>query len=198
MRLKLASAFSAASALVALLSLTNSTLPIRATSSIRCARPGNAREAAAGSPPRTGRGPRAAAMAAAAFWALCTPRSEPMPARSAIALRRGVVDLEDLRPDRHSSRRRPGGSTEMRSSGLPLFGDVGGDIAALQSSSTPDHRRLGARDEARLDGGIALHAAMPVEMVLGDVEEDADCRIEARREVDLERGALDHIDAAVR
>ena len=75
---KLASARAAASALVALESLTNSTLPFRPTCSMRCARPGNETSPfwiASGDRPSA----RPAAVAQAAFCALCRPRSEPMP-----------------------------------------------------------------------------------------------------------------------
>ena len=50
--------------------------------------------------------------------------------------------------------------------------------------------------EALLDGRVLLHGAVAVEVVGGDVHQDADARIEARRQVDLERRHLDHVDAA--
>src|SRR3979490_2798290 len=80
---KQASARAAESALVALESLTNSTLPLRAIVSIRCARLGNDRSPAwmaAGVSPVASAAPDAQA----AFWALCTPRSDPIPRRLAI------------------------------------------------------------------------------------------------------------------
>ena len=80
---KHASARAAESALVALESLTNNTLPLRAMVSIRWASPGNDASPpwmAAGSIPSAS----AAPAAQAAFWALWTPRSEPMPRRLAI------------------------------------------------------------------------------------------------------------------
>ncbi len=83
-RSKAASAVAALSALVALLSLMKSVRPCRPISSSRCGRPGKVLSAAATS---LGLTPSAiaAALAASAFWALCRPRSWPMPARSAKA-----------------------------------------------------------------------------------------------------------------
>jgi arylsulfatase A-like enzyme len=66
------------SALVPFESLTNKTLPWRPTCSMRCASPGNdtrARAIVSGVTPSA----RAAAVAQAAFCALCKPRREPMP-----------------------------------------------------------------------------------------------------------------------
>ena len=80
--LKLASALAAESALVAFESLTNSTLPLRPMGCMRWARPGKLASPfwiAGSSIPSA----RQAAMAAPAFCALCMPRSEPMPAKSA-------------------------------------------------------------------------------------------------------------------
>ena len=92
---KQASACAAESALVALESLTNSTSPMRPTSSMRCARPGNDH-----SPSWMMRWSRpsasAAAVAQAAFCALCGPRNEPMSPRSAIGARRAAGRLHDL------------------------------------------------------------------------------------------------------
>ena len=78
------SAFSAASALVALESLTKSTLPSRPTSSRRCASPGKLARPLRHARADRDQGRPSAATAAAAFWPLCAPRSEAMPARSAM------------------------------------------------------------------------------------------------------------------
>ena len=58
-----------------------------------------------------------------------------------------------------------------------------------------DHREGRSADQALLDGRVLLHGAVTVEMVRRDVHQHADARIEARRQVDLERRHLDHVDA---
>ncbi len=59
-----------------------------------------------------------------------------------------------------------------------------------------DHRHVGIGDQALLDRGIGLEGAVAVEMVGREVEQHADRRVEARREIDLEGGALDHMETA--
>ena len=54
---------------------------------------------------------------------------------------------------------------------------------------------LHARDQPLLDRRIVRERAVAVEVILGDVEQDADRRIERGREIDLERGALDDVHA---
>ncbi len=56
--------------------------------------------------------------------------------------------------------------------------------------------RRNAFDQPRLDGRITLDRAVPIEMVRRDIEQDADRRVEARREIDLIGRALDHVGAA--
>lgn len=56
--------------------------------------------------------------------------------------------------------------------------------------------RLDAGDQPFLDAGIGLQRAMAVQMVGRDVQADADRGVERRRQVDLERGALDDMEAA--
>ena len=55
---------------------------------------------------------------------------------------------------------------------------------------------LDTSDEALLHRCVLGKAAVPVEVVLGDVEENADGRIDVRCKIDLKRRALDHVDAA--
>src|SRR5205814_8318309 len=52
---------------------------------------------------------------------------------------------------------------------------------------------LDARREALLDRRVVLDRAVPVEMIGADIEQDADRRIERRREVDLVGRALDYV-----
>ncbi len=51
-------------------------------------------------------------------------------------------------------------------------------------------------EHARLDRRIVLHRAVPVEMIRRQVGEDADFRLKAGHQVDLERRQLQNIDAA--
>src|SRR6266568_1960873 len=152
---KLASARAAASALVALESLTNSTRPLRPTCSMRWARPGNdrrPRSIVSGASPSAS----AAAVAQAAFWALCRPRSEPMQHRD--------------------SRHALAGAFEPLGNFLRPFvvdADDGGAV------------RRDAFDQPRLDRRVTRDRAVPIEMVRRDIEQDADRGIEARREIDL-------------
>jgi hypothetical protein len=53
-----------------------------------------------------------------------------------------------------------------------------------------DERNVGMGDEALLDRRVAGKVAMPVEMVRGDVDEEADARRERGREIDLIGRAL--------
>ena len=56
-------------------------------------------------------------------------------------------------------------------------------------------RRSRGGHQPLLDGGVARQRAMAVEVVGRDVEEDTDARVDAGREIDLERRALDHMVA---
>ena len=73
----------ALSALVALLSLMKSVAPSAADLLQAMRQAGKGRERGGHLAPARRRGCMAAALAASAFWMLCWPRSEPMPARSA-------------------------------------------------------------------------------------------------------------------
>ena len=50
-----------------------------------------------------------------------------------------------------------------------------------------DDRDIGLGDEPFLDLGIMFHRPVPIEMIDRDVQENAEGRIERRREIDLER-----------
>src|SRR5205807_3435745 len=52
-----------------------------------------------------------------------------------------------------------------------------------------------AGHQSLLDRCVMRECSVAVEMVLGDVEKNADRGVERRREVDLIRGALDHMRA---
>ena len=139
---------------------------------------------------------RATATAAAAFCALCAPRSEPMPRELAT----GAVPR--LRHARRAIR-------HPRTTPLTLerLDRNAGDVHAVCSQALGDraaHRVVDAdhgaarlRYQPLLDRRIVLHRAVPVEVIGREVEQDADGRRERRREVDLERRALDHVDAIV-
>ena len=68
-----------------------------------------------------------------------------------------------------------------------------------QPSSTPTIAvplRLHAGDQTLLHRGVMLQRAVAVDMVLADIEQDADGRIERGREIDLVGRHLDDMDAA--
>ena len=70
------------------------------------------------------------------------------------------------------------------------LGDVAAPVVVLA-----DDRVRRARDEARLEGGVVLHGAVPVEVVGRDVEQHADAGRQRGRQLDLERRHLDDVDA---
>ena len=72
-----------------------------------------------------------------------------------------------------------------------LLGDAGADVVI-----DADDGDIGLGDEPLLDRGIILHRPVAVEMIDGDIEQHAEGRIERGREIDLERRAFDHMDAA--
>ena len=193
---KQASALAAESALVALESLTNSTLPLRAMVSIRCARPGNERSPlwmASGVSPIAS----AAPAAQAAFWALWTPRSDPMPRRLASGPAPAPGGLDDLIAlDIETLGERP----QHRDAHHPLAGAL--DALGARAAPIvvdPDDRgtvALDAGDQPLLDGRIIAQRTMTVDVVLADIEQNSDRGIERRREVDLVGRHLDDVDAA--
>ena len=86
----------------------------------------------------------------------------------------------------------------MRTTRLPAR-SIRSAMLRHQPSSTPTIAvplRLHAGDQALLDRGIMFQRAVAIDMVFADIEQDADRGIERRREVDLVRRHLDHMDAA--
>ena len=61
-----------------------------------------------------------------------------------------------------------------------------------------DNRRARMLEDRLLHGRVVFKAAVAVDMVRRDVEQDRGVRVEAWRQVELEAGELDHIIAAVR
>ena len=158
MSVKLASACAAASALVALESLTKSTLPVRPTSSMRCARPGNDRRprwiASGDEAERERRGG-----AQAAFCALCAPRSEPMPASCATGARGAARGAHHLIAPRRRGRRESGRRAETRTTRLPARLDAVGDRLAPVVVDADDRGAAAhAGDQPLLDRGVVLQA----------------------------------------
>ena len=190
------SACAAASALVPLESLTNSTLPRRPTCSMRWARPGKLRRPFCSTSVQM---PSASAQAAAqaAFCALCRPRSEPMPPIRAISLRAPPAARKiDLALDIDAVGQRIfHGDADHALAGL--FDAVGGVAApAVVDADDRGALLLHAGDQPLLDRGIMLERAVAVDMVLADIEQDADGGIERRREIDLVGRHFDDVDAA--
>ena len=186
------SAFSAASALVALESLTNSTRPILADLLHAMREAGEARE-----PPRDlldakpqrarggeGEGGVLAVMRAAQGGRDARDRSAPprRPSHKAGGRRR---------------RRRRSPSASPKSPTTVRALSARGDGAAIFVVE-PDQRDVGGRDQPLLDRGVILHRAVAVEMVGREVDEQADAGLQRGREVDLERRALHDMHAARR
>ncbi len=194
---RLCSAFSAASALVALESLIieHFSAPPDLLHSGARIRGSSARPSWTSSSSNPC-GP-SAATAAAAFWPLWVPRSDGIPARSAIGLAWPPV----LRTRRVPSRTMPSGMAGWENgdrhdrAALPpqLLGDAGADVVV-----NADDRDISLGDEPLLDLGIMFHRAVAIEMIDGDIEQKTEGRVERGREIDLKRRALDHMDAAFR
>ena len=72
-----------------------------------------------------------------------------------------------------------------------------GDLRAIDVVHADD-RRVAARHQTFLDGGVVLHRPVPVEMIRRQVEQDAGGRVDRRRQVDLVGRAFDHIGAVGR
>ena len=117
---------------------------------------------------------------------------------SAKRLPAGAIDakrgsrLRRTRPSNRAARSRCGAS------GLPRVGTRASRRRGSNVVVDPDDGEIGRGDEPLLDRRVVLHRPVPVEMVRRDVEEDADRRPQARREVDLERRHLDDMDAVAR
>ncbi len=140
----------------------------------------------------------AAALAASAFWRLCCPRSDAMPARSAKgpsgpvhgALLISPVPLAyqpcgDARVGRDDVD--PGSIGEPQA-----LGNIAAPVVVIA-----DDRVLGLLHQPRLQAGVVLHGAVAVEVIGRDVEQDADGGLERRRQLDLERGHFDDVGAVV-
>ena len=155
MSVKLASARAAASALVALESLTNSTLPLRPTCSMRCARPGKDTQALLDRRPPQGRAParrrprrRRSAHCARRAATRCR-RSRDQRARGAA---RGLHHLIGF--DIEPVRQRPA----HRDAHDPLAGalDAVGDRLAPVVVDADDRGPCAARDQPLLDRRVVL------------------------------------------
>src|SRR5213076_1012647 len=76
-----------------------------------------------------------------------------------------------------------------------LFDPVGGVSApAVVDADDRGALRLYAGDQALLHGRIVLERAMAIDVVFADIEQDADRRIERRRQINLIRRYLDDVD----
>ena len=163
---------------------------------MRCARPGNERRpfwiCSIDRPSAS-----AAPLAQAAFCALCTPRSDPMPPSSAISVALPpaacmIAPGFDIDAVGKRTAHRHAHHALAR-----LLDAVGGGLAPVVVDA--DDRGavvLHAGDQPLLHRGVVRERAVAVEMVLADIDQDADRRIERRREVDLIGRHLDDMHAA--
>ena len=111
------------------------------------------------------------------------------------ALRLGIVKLaiehEDAAPQHLAGRHgdRPGAA---------LGGDAGVDRRRMVVVDTDANQAIIRRlpEKTRLDGGIALHRAMTVDMVRRQIGEHRDIRHQPRRQIDLVGRNFQHIDRA--
>ena len=139
-----------------------------------------------------------AATAQAAFCALCTPAQRPDTGeighnfcvavgrtKNAATVREVTFGQWAPRPKRarHFSQR---ARFDQRPQGRMDVVDI-------------DHRgaaRLHVRRKALLDGRVVFNASVPIDVIFGDVEKNADGRPERRREINLIRGHFEHIGAS--
>ncbi len=188
---KAVSAFSVESAFVALESLTNSTGPRRPTSSIRCGRPGNAVSPAWICSLESPSARAATATATAAFCQLCAPRSEPMPLTSASAAPSVIAD------DAVAHRERFG--AEHVAVGHVHAHEVGAAPARRWPGSAPSSTPTTARAAPWISRSlIAAYCSMvPWRSRWSGVMFISTPTLGSRRrrQVDLERRHLDHVDA---
>ena len=196
---KLSSAFSAASALVALLSLTNSTAPLRPTCSMRWARPGKERMPSPISSCAQAERSQAAKAAAGVLPVMGAAQrrgAREIEQDSSSVCSAGKAKARRSRPDR--SKRWPapaGGCWRSPTTGCAGLLQTIGKSPRTSRRRRPTMREIGGRDQPLLDRGIIFHRAVAVEMVGRQVEQDADARIERGREIDLEGRTFDHVDA---
>jgi hypothetical protein len=130
-----------------------------------------------------GRDPSASAQAdaQAAFCALCRPRSEPMPPSLAISLRappeaRTICFALDI--DAVGQRVFHRDAHHALAGALEPVGDVA--APAVVDADDRGALRLHAGDQPLLHRGVMLERAVAVDMVLADIEQDADARDRAR------------------
>ena len=189
------SAFSVESAFVALLSLMNSTLPTRPTSSIRCGRPGN--DASAPCQIEIGGSTEPIqALANRRNGSECVLRIMP-PAqrrnprqRAKLDGERRTVAADDRTVEQTVSRRERLLRTE-RYRGSALDAPLQHREAKIVIDT--DGRDLGPLNDALFDGGVILYGAVTIEMIRRDIQHHAHRRIERRRQIDLERRHLDDV-----
>ena len=187
------SAFSVESALVALESLMKSDAPSRPTSSMRCGRPGKAAQRRLDRPAAPTPHSRATATAAAAFWALWSPRSEPMPGEVGDLDARGRRGRRRSRP--RARRRRPA-RAERPTGTTPAAGPARARRhGAARLVVDADHREVGRGHQPLLDGRIGSMVPWRSRWSGEMLSSTPIAGRERRREVDLEGRALDHVDA---
>ena len=165
------SAFSAASALVAFKSLMKRTFPLRPTSSKRCGSPGKLRRPCATRSRSNPRGP-SAATAAAAFWPLCSPRNEAIPARPAIRVERPPPRRMRQPPSRTMPSSIAVLVTETHAVFRPAFMRSLGN-GTCKSVVDSDHREIGIFHQLCLDRGIIFHRAVAVQVIWRDIQKHA-------------------------
>ena len=192
---KLNSARSAASALVALESLTNSTRPMRRTSSMRWARPGKLRSDFGELVPGQAKAARGGKCRAGVLRVVRAAQGADAFEAGAV-LDGAVHDLEKLasfgiNPCIHRMVCRNSERPDAARSGALRDGVAKAVIGA-------DNGRLRILEDRLLHGGVVFEAAVPVDVVRRDVEQDRGVGVEARRQVELEAGELDHVMAAIR
>ena len=135
-----------------------------------------------------------------------TPHSAHCAARAAIRCRRSGRSRSrappearhDAFPARHRCRPASGFFTETRITRLPAC-SMRSAAFRLQSIVDADDGRallLDAGDKTLLHRGIPFERAVAIDMVLADVEQDADGRIERWREIDLVGRHLDDVNPA--
>ena len=132
------------------------------------------------------------------------PRSARCARRAASRCRRAAPPPAPCRRSRagcgcprHRSRRAAALRTDTRTTVLPAR-SMRSAAARVQWSSTPITAvpPASAGRQPRLDGGVIFHAAVAVEMIFRDVEQNADGGVQRGREIDLIGRNLQHVDAA--
>ena len=194
------SAFSVESAFVALLSLTNNVRPWRPSSSMRCARPGKVFRQRAMSCASSGCGSESSAAAVGA-GVLGVVRA---------AQRADTGEIGNLGGGSASAQHEARAFDTDIAIGALARRDAHDRVGTLRLCA--DHRRWrGNRHhryrqrpcrapcgKSRLYRRVVLDGAVPVEVVGRHIEQHADGSVEARRQIDLIRRALDDVVATRR